>query len=101
MTAHSIEGFAAPAEGELVKVEVGGAAVAVAVVNGVPYAVDDECSHRQCSLSDGDVEGTSLICPCHGGTFDLRTGAVLAGPPPSPIGTWRALIVDGALRLER
>ena len=101
MTVHSIEGFPAPAEGELARIEVDGHAVAVAVVDGVPYAVDDECTHRQCSLSDGDVEGTSLVCPCHGGTFDLRTGQVLSGPPPSPVGVWRATLDDGVLRLER
>lgn len=101
MSMHSVESFSAPAEGELTKVEVEGHAVAVAMVDGVPYAVDDECTHRQCSLSDGDVEGTSVVCPCHEGTFDLRTGQVLAGPPPSPVGVWRASLVDGVLRLER
>jgi nitrite reductase/ring-hydroxylating ferredoxin subunit len=101
VTVHNIEGFAAPAEGELTKVEVDGQAVAVAIVEGVAYAVDDQCTHMQCSLSQGDVEGTSLVCPCHGGTFDLRTGQVLAGPPPTPIGGWRASLSDGVLRIER
>jgi Rieske Fe-S protein len=24
-------------------------------------------------------------CPCHEGVFDLRTGRVIAGPPPRPL----------------
>jgi Rieske Fe-S protein len=24
-------------------------------------------------------------CPCHEGIFDLRTGGVIAGPPPRPL----------------
>src|SRR5437588_7136751 len=68
MTTHRIESFDAPPSGELVAVEVNGTKVAVAVIDGVAYAVDDECTHRQCSLSDGDVEGGSVVCPCHGGT---------------------------------
>jgi Rieske Fe-S protein len=26
-----------------------------------------------------------LHCPCHEGVFDLRSGRVLAGPPPRPL----------------
>ena len=26
-----------------------------------------------------------IHCPCHEGYFDLRSGAVLAGPPPRPL----------------
>jgi nitrite reductase/ring-hydroxylating ferredoxin subunit len=98
---HRIENFDLPNESELTSVEVEGIKVAVALVDGALYAVDDECTHMRCSLSGGDIEGTSVVCPCHFGQFDLRTGAVLGGPPERPIGTWRAAVVDGALELER
>jgi Rieske Fe-S protein len=26
-----------------------------------------------------------LVCPCHGGTYDAKTGRVLGGPPPTPL----------------
>jgi nitrite reductase/ring-hydroxylating ferredoxin subunit len=90
-----------PAEGELTSVEVDGVKVAVALANGVVYAIDDECTHMRCSLSGGDVEGTSVVCPCHYGTFDLRTGAVLGGPPDRPIGVWQASLVGDDLELRR
>ena len=98
---HRVEGVALPAEGELVAVQVGGASVAVTVVDGQVHAVDDECTHQQCSLAGGEVEDGALVCPCHFGRFDLRTGAVLDGPPDQPLHVWRAAVRDGVLELER
>ncbi|MCU1674657.1 MAG: Rieske (2Fe-2S) region [Frankiales bacterium] len=98
---HRFEGVAVPAEGELVAVQVHGTKVAVTVVEGQVRAVDDECTHQQCSLSDGEVEDGALVCPCHFGRFDLRTGAVLDGPPEHPLHVWKAVVRDGALELER
>ena len=96
-----VDDVALPAEGELIAVDADGAKVAVTVVDGTVYAVDDACTHQQCSLAGGEVEGRELVCPCHLGRFDLATGAVVSGPPPSPIGVWRATVRDGALELER
>ena len=90
-----------PGEGTLAQVMVDGVAVAVTMVDGVVHAVDDECTHGGCSLSGGDVEGSSIVCPCHFGTFDLRTDAVLSGPPPRPVGVWTATVLDGRLELSR
>ena len=98
---HRFENFAPPPVDELTTVEVDGVKVAVAVVDGVVLAVDDECTHMRCSLSAGELEGASVVCPCHFGRFDLRTGEVLAGPPDRPLRTWRASLVDGALELDR
>lgn len=81
-------------EGGLAAFDLGPERVAVAKVDGSYYAFDDTCTHRQCSLSDGDLEETSVICPCHAGTFDVRTGKVLAGPPPAPVRTYEVR-VDG------
>jgi 3-phenylpropionate/trans-cinnamate dioxygenase ferredoxin subunit len=58
------------------------------------FAFDDTCTHQGCSLAKGEVHGSSIVCPCHGGTFDMASGAVLAGPPPRPIQTYRVLIED-------
>lgn len=77
-----------PSEGEMVTTEVDGTVVAVARVDGALYAFADECTHAACSLSDGELEGRHVVCPCHMGTFDITTGAVVSGPPPAPIRTW-------------
>jgi nitrite reductase/ring-hydroxylating ferredoxin subunit len=44
------------------------------------HAIHDRCSHRGCLLSDGEVEGESVVCVCHGSRFRLADGAVERGP---------------------
>jgi nitrite reductase/ring-hydroxylating ferredoxin subunit/uncharacterized membrane protein len=44
------------------------------------YAIHDRCSHRGCSLTDGEVEGDSIVCACHGSRFGLADGALRGGP---------------------
>ena len=58
----------------------GGENVALFNVNGTVHAIADTCTHRGGPLSEGEVEGTTVTCPWHGASFDLKTGAVL-GPP--------------------
>lgn len=42
------------------------------------------CTHLGCIVTYDDMSG-SIACPCHGGRFSPTTGAVQAGPPPSPL----------------
>mgnify|MGYP001794386021 CR=1 FL=1 len=97
----TVSDFVPPEEGELTAVTVDGVAVAVATVGGELFAVDDTCTHQGCSLSDGEVEGSAVVCPCHFGRFDLRTGKVLNGPPERPVAVWKARLLNGTLELER
>jgi len=39
------------------------------------------CTHLGCGFGF-DKAKQEFRCPCHEGVFDLKTGAVLAGPPP-------------------
>jgi 3-phenylpropionate/trans-cinnamate dioxygenase ferredoxin subunit len=81
-------------EGEIRPFKVGRHDVAVANVDGVLYAICDICSHAYCALSDGDLEGTEVVCPCHGSTFDLRTGHPLSPPAVDPVARYD-VVVDG------
>jgi len=47
-------------------------------------AYSQKCTHLACAVIP-DVEQEVIHCPCHEGFFDLRTGNVLAGPPPRPL----------------
>jgi Rieske Fe-S protein len=38
-----------------------------------------------------------IICPCHGGTFDPRTGAVTGGPPPSGLQPLKVIESGGSI----
>ena len=80
--------------GSVMLVEVDGDRVALVNVNGELYAVADECSHEACSLSEGDVDGRMLVCPCHGSDFDVTTGEPASPPAYEPIATY-AVRVDG------
>lgn len=72
--------------GELAAFEVEGVRVAVANAGGRFFAIDDTCTHEQCSLADeGTLEGTVVTCGCHGAQFDVTTGAVLAPPALEPV----------------
>ncbi len=52
------------------------------------YAIDDTCTHEDCSLSAGALEGETVECPCHGSCFDLATGNVLNLPAVLPVQTY-------------
>jgi nitrite reductase/ring-hydroxylating ferredoxin subunit len=48
------------------------------------FAIHDRCSHRGCSLSDGEVEGDDVVCVCHGSRFSLADGSIRRGPATAP-----------------
>src|SRR5688572_4743539 len=87
-------------EGDMKAFNVGDARIAVAYVNGVFHAFDDTCTHMACSLAEGDLEETTVICPCHGSEFDVRSGEVLQGPAREPVGTYETRVEGGNLEVE-
>jgi cytochrome b6-f complex iron-sulfur subunit len=42
------------------------------------------CTHQGCQVGYSSAS-RQIICPCHGGTYNASTGAVLGGPPPSAL----------------
>jgi nitrite reductase/ring-hydroxylating ferredoxin subunit len=86
--------------GALALIEVNGTRIAVANVDGTYYAFDDACTHEQCSLAEGDLEGTKVICMCHGSEFDVTTGHVLAPPATRPLKVYPVRVADGILHVE-
>src|SRR2546421_13049359 len=86
--------------GELAAFDVGGARIAVANVAGTFHAFDDTCTHLQCSLAEGDLDGTTVTCPCHGSEFDVTTGEVLRGPAREPVQSYPVRVEDGLVRIE-
>ena len=58
--------------------------ILLANVNGNYYAIDNVCTHRGCQLSKGKLQGETVVCPCHGSTFDLKTGNFVKGPTKKP-----------------
>ena len=87
--------------GELAAFEVEGVRIAIANADGRFFAIDDTCTHEQCSLAaEGTLEGTVVTCGCHGAQFDVTTGAVLAPPAPEPVESYVVHVEQGDLVVE-
>lgn len=87
--------------GELGAFDVDGVRIAVANADGRYFAIDDTCTHEQCSLAaEGTLEGTVVTCGCHGAQFDVTTGAVLAPPAPEPVKSYPLHVDQGTLVIE-
>jgi 3-phenylpropionate/trans-cinnamate dioxygenase ferredoxin subunit len=87
--------------GELAAFDVEGVRIAVANADGRYFAIDDTCTHEQCSLAaEGTLEGTVVTCGCHGAQFDVTTGAVLAPPAPEPVKAYPLRVDNGSLVIE-
>ena len=68
---------------------LGGEPVAVFNVDGQFYAIGDACTHAGGPLSDGELEGKTVVCPWHGSCFDVTTGEATCGPAEKPVKTYR------------
>ncbi|CAL9423894.1 Cytochrome b6-f complex iron-sulfur subunit [Streptomyces sp. enrichment culture] len=51
--------------------------------DGAFKAYSSVCTHAGCPANK--LEGTRLICPCHGSEFDATTGKVLREPAVAPL----------------
>jgi len=80
-------------------VEAGETLVALARVEGAWHALEAWCTHAECPLSDGWVEGAAIRCPCHGSLFTLETGEPLEGPAVEPVRTFETRVVGDRLQL--
>src|SRR5262245_16695498 len=60
-------------------------AILVRLPDGSLRAFSQHCTHLGCVVH-WSAERERMLCPCHDGAFDARTGAVLAGPPQRPLG---------------
>jgi 3-phenylpropionate/trans-cinnamate dioxygenase ferredoxin subunit len=76
--------------------DVDGYRIALVRIGDDFYAIGDECSHADYSLSEGDVwpEECEIECPKHGSTFLLTTGEPQTLPATRPVPVFD-LEVDG------
>ncbi len=81
--------------GSMKTVRVGGKAIALANVDGEVFAIDDTCSHAQCSLgSEGFIDGNVVTCGCHGATFDVTSGKVMSMPAVTDVAKYAVKVED-------
>lgn len=61
-------------DGERKLVIVCGTEVALFNVDGMIYAINNRCPHRNGPLIRGYIDGRGIKCPMHGWRYDLATG---------------------------
>ena len=87
-------------EGDIAAFKAADREIAVANVGGTYYAFNDICTHRRCSLSDGELDGTTLTCICHGSRFDIGTGEVIRGPAQRAVEVYPVSVEGNDLRVD-
>lgn len=81
-------------EGKPIKLSKGGKEICVARVGNEVFAIEDNCSHQDAALSEGEQNGYKIECWLHGAEFDLRNGQALTPPAVQPVKTY-PVTVDG------
>ena len=80
-------------------VELGDRSLAVFNVDGQFYATDNSCLHQGGPLGEGDVDGTRVVCPWHGWSFDLVSGECDLDPAMK-LARYPVRVADGAIFVE-
>lgn len=88
-------------DGSMKTVTLTGKNIAVARVGNDYYAVDDRCSHDNCSFgSEGFLDGSTIICGCHGAQFDATNGHVLSLPATQPVRAYEVKVEDNTILIR-
>ena len=87
--------------GQMIKVEIDNFPVAVANVGGSFHAFDDTCTHEDCSLADGELVKTAVVCPCHFAEFDVRTGKLVSGPISEDVPVYEVRVDGDTVYVKR
>ncbi|HXP93640.1 MAG TPA: non-heme iron oxygenase ferredoxin subunit [Candidatus Binatia bacterium] len=88
------------APGTTRRVVVDGVEVLLCNVEGRIYAVEDVCTHDGAPLDQGELDGKCIVCPRHGATFDVTTGAALTLPAVLPVTTYPVRIEDDGIYVD-
>jgi len=63
-------------------------------------AFDAVCTHLGCTVRF-EPQNKRIFCTCHGGTYDMNTGAVIAGPPPKGLRVYKTEVKDDSVIVSR
>jgi nitrite reductase/ring-hydroxylating ferredoxin subunit len=63
------------------------------------FALDNICTHAHARLCEGRLRAMRLVCPLHGGSFDIRDGRVLGSPAELPLATHAVRITEDSVEV--
>ena len=81
-------------------VDVGGQPIAIFILGGSLYAIENTCPHRGGPLAEGTVEGEEVICPWHGSRFNVKNGAVLTPPAQQGVKSFPVRVTGNDVEVE-
>lgn len=64
------------------------------------FALENVCSHAASTFDGGRMRGYRLMCPLHGGTFDIRDGSATGAPATQAIKSFPTRIEDGMVKVD-
>ncbi len=86
------------AVGTAKKVIVAGSAVIIIRTAQGFKALSAVCTHLGC-LVDWDKTRRQILCPCHGGVFDVN-GKVVSGPPPKALPSYEVSVINARIMVK-
>ena len=86
-------------EGKGKVVRVDGRGIAIFRVGDEFFAMDNLCLHRGGPLGEGELDGHKVICPWHGWTYDIKSGA-FAIIPALKVRTYDTKLEEGAILID-
>ncbi len=81
--------------GESLFVDLGDKPIVILNIAGKLFAIGDICSHDDGPLGDGVIEGDHIVCPRHGGGFEVQTGKAVQLPAVVDIPAYPVQVRDG------
>jgi 3-phenylpropionate/trans-cinnamate dioxygenase ferredoxin component len=74
--------------------------IALFNLDGTFFAIKDVCTHDQAPLSEGELDGDTIVCPWHGACFSVRTGEALSLPAIEPVETFPVILQDDEVYVD-
>jgi nitrite reductase/ring-hydroxylating ferredoxin subunit len=78
---------------------IGGREILICHTREGIFALDNICTHAHARLCEGRLRATRVVCPLHGGSFDIRDGRVLGPPAEVALATHAVRIVEGTIEV--
>ena len=72
----------------------------LANVDGDVYALEDQCSHQEYPLADGELDGSDVVCVYHGARFDACTGKNRSLPAVRPVRSFPVQVREDGIYVE-
>jgi cytochrome b6-f complex iron-sulfur subunit len=63
-------------------------------------ALDAVCTHMGCTVGFSKVK-KQIVCECHGGVYDAKTGENISGPPPRPLRKFNLAVAKGSVTVSK